>query len=69
MSEQFTELWNVVYQYHDKNEVYSVKTVLVGAESIGQALSNVDSVLSEIMERESWSDYHIVGINIITELH
>lgn len=67
--DSLNEKWAVTYQYHNCNEVLFVKTDTIFAESIGEALTKVDNVLSRNMEIYGWSDYHITSVNIIPELH
>lgn len=63
------EKWAVTYQYHNRNELLFIDTDTIFAESIGEALTKVDNVLSRNMEIFGWSDYHITSVNIIPELH
>lgn len=59
----------VMYQYHSRQENYFISMEYVCTDSIGEALRKVDDILSEKMDRNGWSDYHITNINIVPELH
>ena len=51
------ETWSATCQYHDENENYEIKTLIVKAESIGEALSAAAEYLDNEMENNNWSDY------------
>lgn len=61
--------WSIIAEYHDRDEVFHLRDNTVYAESIGEAIEIVDGWLADGMEVDGWSDYHIIGANIVPELH
>lgn len=61
--------WIITYQMHTKDECFGVSDYFTHADSIGEALEEVDEWLSQMFEEQDWSDYHLTSICIVPELH
>lgn len=63
------ETWCVTCEYHTRNESRHVFTKCVIAENIFDAIIDVAEKMEGLMEKFDLSDYHILGANIVPELH
>ena len=63
------ELWAVTCEYHTHLENRYVFTKNVVAEGIIEAITEVGLIMEKMMMRFDLSDYHILGANIVPELH
>ena len=61
--------WSVVYQYHDVRGGSGGGYIPTKADSIVEAVRNVDGMLSDWMENYGWDDYQITNVNVIHEMH
>ena len=61
--------WSVTYVYHDKEEKFHCKAVIVEAETIMDAVKLVDVAVCDVFEHMNWADYTITGAYYVPELH
>ena len=61
--------WSVAYQHHDCNDAMYTDTTIVVAQTINDAIDEIDNSLSRHMDIFGWHDYHITSVNIVPELH
>ena len=60
--------WSVTYVYHDKEEKFLCKAVIVEAETIMDAIKLVDIAVCDLFEYLNWADYTITGAYYVPEL-
>ena len=63
------EKWNVVFTWHDSDGKWHTESEIIEAATIGEAIRDADEYLADTMESEDWSDYWIIGANIVPEMH
>lgn len=63
------ELWAVTCEYHTHAENRYVFTKNVIAETIVTAIIDLSDTMEIMMEKFNLSDFHILGANIVPELH
>ena len=61
--------WAVVYTYHDHNEDFYVGVIPVNAPEMGEALRKANDPLQKSMWENRWSDYIVIGVIMMKEVH
>ncbi len=67
MDENLT--WAVIYTFHTHDEEFMMGQLFVNAPELTEACDLACALVNSQAEENKWSDYWVLGINVVPEYH